>query len=109
MANRLPPAWSAHVLSLLRVVSAFLLIAQGTMKVFSFPAASPMGHIGLLSRLGMAGLIETFGGGLLLRSSLLLRRSLRGRPSGSRGLERGSLGVDLWRSRDRREVRCGPH
>ncbi len=65
-SNRLPAAGSVHVLSMLRIVSAFLLMAQGTLKLFAFPAPSPMGHIELMSRFGMAGLLETFGGALLL-------------------------------------------
>ena len=65
MASNQPPSWSGHPLSLLRIVSAFLLMAHGTQKLFNFPAPNPF-PVALASRLGAAGVIETCGGLLLL-------------------------------------------
>jgi putative oxidoreductase len=48
-------------------VAAFLLIAHGTQKLFGFPAGdSPQAPVQLLSLFGLAGVLETFGGLLLL-------------------------------------------
>lgn len=55
---------SPWLLSLLRVIVAFLFIEHGTSKLFHYPAS--MGHIPLFSLIGIAGILETFGGGLLL-------------------------------------------
>jgi putative oxidoreductase len=54
--------------SLLRIVAAILFIQVGTMKLFAFPAGIPPngGTVRLLSELGLAGILETFGGVLLL-------------------------------------------
>jgi putative oxidoreductase len=58
--------WSARLLSVLRMVAAFLFMAHGTMKLFSFPAARASGQPELMSLSGVAGMLETFGGALLL-------------------------------------------
>jgi putative oxidoreductase len=49
-------------LSLLRIVAGFLIMQHGTQKLFGWPAAEPTHPVPLLSLLGVAGLIETFGG-----------------------------------------------
>ena len=56
--------WSPQLLSLLRIVIAFLFMEHGTMKLFGFPA--PMGDIQLFSLFGLAGILEVFGGFLIL-------------------------------------------
>lgn len=58
-------AWSPRLLSVLRIVAAFLFIAHGTQKLFGFPVArsSPLD---LWSLIGVAGVLETVGGALLL-------------------------------------------
>jgi putative oxidoreductase len=53
-----------HLLSVLRIVAAFLFIAHGTQKLFGFPAAGP--RFALFSMLGAAGIVETVGGLLML-------------------------------------------
>jgi putative oxidoreductase len=53
-------------LSVLRVVAAFLFIAHGTQKLFNVPAAAQAMTFPLTSLLGVAGMIELAGGGLLL-------------------------------------------
>ena len=63
--------WSARtpqLLSVLRIVAAFLFTQFGTAKLFAFPAAvMPGGGTApLLSMAGAAGALEAFGGALLL-------------------------------------------
>jgi putative oxidoreductase len=56
--------WTPQLLSLLRIITAFLFMEHGTMKLFGFPA--PMGDISLFSLMGLAGVLEVFGGLLIL-------------------------------------------
>ena len=57
--------WRPRVLSLVRIVSAFLFMQHGAMKLFNFPA--PFMHdVQLFSLIGLAGVLELFGGFLLL-------------------------------------------
>lgn len=58
--------WSPRLLSVVRIISAFLFMAHGTMKMFSFPEARASGEPELLSLIGVAGMLEVFGGALLL-------------------------------------------
>ena len=58
-------AWSPRMLALLRIVTALLFMEHGMMKLFGFPAALPM-EISLFSLMGLAGLLELFGGFLIL-------------------------------------------
>jgi hypothetical protein len=58
--------WSPRLLSVLRIIAAFLFMAHGTMKLFSFPAARASGQPELFSLSGVAGILEVFGGALLL-------------------------------------------
>jgi putative oxidoreductase len=57
--NRLAP----HVLSLLRVMSALLLMQHGTQKILGFPATDRV--VDLMSMGGIAGFFELIGGALL--------------------------------------------
>ena len=61
-------SWSPYLLSILRIVAAFLFIQVGTAKVLGFPAAvMPGGGTAPITTLpGIAGLIEMVGGTLLL-------------------------------------------
>lgn len=58
--------WTARLLSVLRIVSGFLLIAHGAQKLFGFLA--PPGTPGppLMSQFGIGGILEFFGGLLLI-------------------------------------------
>lgn len=58
-------AWAPRVLSILRIVTGFLYIAHGGMKLLGFPAPFPM-QVHLYSLIGLAGVLELFGGALLL-------------------------------------------
>ena len=62
------PTWAPYLLSVLRIVAAFLFMQFGTAKLVAFPAAIMPGGgtapIGSLA--GIAGLLESVGGVLLL-------------------------------------------
>jgi putative oxidoreductase len=66
MDGPIPARWAPYLLSVLRIVVAFLYIAHGTQKLFGFPSAELRAPVPLLSLLGLASVIETFGGVLLL-------------------------------------------
>src|SRR5918996_5276382 len=66
MRGPIPPRWSGPLLSVLRIIAAFLFIAHGTQKLFAWPTAEPQETAPLLSLMGLAGVLETFGGLLLL-------------------------------------------
>ncbi len=53
---------------MLRIVSAFFFMMGGSMKLFAFPAGVPPsgGTVPLFSELGLGGILEVFGGGLVL-------------------------------------------
>ena len=61
-------AWTPRLRSLLRIVAAFMFMAHGTMKLFAFPigVSDKGGTVVLLSQSGFGGILETFGGALLL-------------------------------------------
>ncbi len=61
-------AWGPRLQSVLRIVAAFMFMQAGTMKLFAFPAGVPPdgGTVPLMSQAGLAGILETFGGALLL-------------------------------------------
>ena len=62
------PALAPQLLSVLRIVAAFMFILPGTMKLFAFPIGMPPeGRTAqLISQVGFGGILETFGGALLL-------------------------------------------
>lgn len=66
MTGPLPARWAPHLQSALRIVAAFSFMTHGTQKLFAFPAAAPREPVSLLSLAGLAGVLETFGGVLLL-------------------------------------------
>jgi putative oxidoreductase len=57
--------WSPRLLSVLRIVTAFLYMAHGTSKLLSFPTPFPK-PVALTSLMGLAGTLELVGGALLL-------------------------------------------
>jgi putative oxidoreductase len=61
-------AWSPRLLSILRIIVAFLYIAHGTQKLLAFPlgAGAPLVPYELMTLRGASGILEAFGGGLLL-------------------------------------------
>ena len=59
-------SWSPHLLSITRIVVAFLFMAHGSQKLFNFP---PSGHVmsfEAFSLVWTAGVLELFGGFLFL-------------------------------------------
>ena len=55
-----------HLLSALRIVAALLFLMHGTVKLFGFPHGAQRPPLVLASMLGAAGVLEAFGGGLML-------------------------------------------
>lgn len=53
--------YQPQALAVLRIVTALCFMAHGTQKLFGFPA-SPMGSPELFSLMGIAGILEVFGG-----------------------------------------------
>jgi len=60
--------WGPYMQGVLRIVAAFLFILAGTSKLFGFPATNPpsSGTLPFMSQLWIGGVLETFGGSLLL-------------------------------------------
>ncbi len=53
--------------AILRIVAAIVFILTGTMKLFGFPPGMPPGtEIPFLSQMWIGGVLETFGGALVL-------------------------------------------
>ena len=59
--------WSPRLLSVLRIVTAFLFLFHGTAKLFQIPHQAMFDNLQLMSLMGLQGLLEV-GGGLLLLS-----------------------------------------
>jgi putative oxidoreductase len=57
--------WTPRILSVLRIIAAFLFMAHGSQKLFSIPPGQQM-RPALLSMGGIGGVLEFFGGLLLL-------------------------------------------
>ena len=55
-----------HLLSLLRIVTALLFIPHGTAKLFGWPHVDYFDNLEVFSLIGLAGVLEVFGGLLLL-------------------------------------------
>lgn len=60
--------WTPYMQSMLRIVAAFMFILAGTMKLVAFPAGMPPNGdtTQLMSQIGFGGILEAFGGALLL-------------------------------------------
>src|SRR5947209_970836 len=58
--------WAPRVLSVLRIVAALIFMLHGTQKLLSFPAPPPNGTPAAFSLLWFGGILESFGGALLL-------------------------------------------
>ena len=61
-------AWAPQLRSVLRIIAAIMFITVGTMKLFAYPMGVPPngGTVPLISEAGLGGILETFGGGLLM-------------------------------------------
>jgi putative oxidoreductase len=69
--NSIGTLWESRLLSVLRIVTAFLFLTHGGQKLFGFPAPMPM-PVELFSMVGFAGMLE-FWGGLFLLLGLFTR------------------------------------
>src|SRR2546421_10059358 len=58
-------SWAPYLLSILRIIAAFLFLQIGTAKLFAFPAAVMPGG-GTASLISLPGALEVAGGALLL-------------------------------------------
>ena len=60
--------WAPRLLSVLRIVSAFLYFWHGTQKMFGFPLATGTAYQALdwMSMRGASAILEVFGGALLM-------------------------------------------
>ncbi len=58
--------WSPQLLSVLRIITAFLFMQHGAQKVFGFLAPQPAPEFSLFSLIGVAGALEFFGGFFIL-------------------------------------------
>jgi putative oxidoreductase len=54
------------LLSILRMVAAFVFLAHGTQKLFAYPSNGSTHRVAIVSLLGAAGIVETIGGSLML-------------------------------------------
>ena len=66
MNGPIPSSWSSFLLSLLRIATSLSYMMHGTQKLFAWPVNEPRPTVELMSRMGLAGVIETVGGALLL-------------------------------------------
>ncbi|AOE83024.1 DoxX family protein [Pseudomonas sp. TCU-HL1] len=72
LINQLNTLWAPRLLSVLRIVAAFLFLQHGTAKLFGFPHVAYFDELSLFSLIGFAGVLEVVGG-LLLLFGLLTR------------------------------------
>jgi putative oxidoreductase len=65
-AGKIYTEWAPKALSVMRIVTGFLLMAHGGQKLLGFPVGPEMRQPPLMSLLGLAGVLELFGGALIL-------------------------------------------
>jgi putative oxidoreductase len=65
MFGLIPMSFAPVLQSALRLVAAFSFITHGTQKLFAVPLSQPGNPVELLTRMGTAGMLETFGGLLM--------------------------------------------
>lgn len=58
--------WRPRALAVLRIVTGYLLIPHGSAKLFGAPHVQMFDGLQLVSLLGLAGILELFGGALFL-------------------------------------------
>ena len=66
MADLFPARWTPRLLSVLRIVTAIVFIPHGSQKLFGDPLMENRGAVGLATLQGVAGILEFFGGLLIL-------------------------------------------
>lgn len=58
-------SWSPEILSVLRIVAGLLFVQHGCAKLLHVPYQAMFAHLPLMSLMGVQGVIELVGGGLL--------------------------------------------
>lgn len=58
--------WKPRALAVLRIITAYLFIPHGTAKLFGAPHQAMFDGLQLTSMMGLAGILEVFGGALIL-------------------------------------------
>jgi putative oxidoreductase len=64
--NTINEGWTPRLLSLLRIIAALMFMMHGAQKLFGFLAAPGTAGPSLASQFGVGGVLEFFGGLLLL-------------------------------------------
>lgn len=64
--SQLNTLWAPRLLSVLRIITAFLFLQHGTAKLFGFPHVAFFDELSLFSLIGFAGMLEVVGGLLLV-------------------------------------------
>ena len=64
--DKFSQTWSPRLLSVLRIMTALLLLQHGTSKFFGFPHVTDFDNLQFVSLLGASGAIELVGGMLML-------------------------------------------
>src|SRR5215471_18569045 len=64
--DKFSQTWSPRLLSVLRIMTALVLLQHGTAKFFGFPHFEPFDNLQFVSILGAAGVFELVGGLLML-------------------------------------------
>jgi len=64
--NAMLESWRPRSLAILRIVTGYLLIPHGTAKLFGAPHQPMFDGLQLMSLMGLAGILEVFGGALFL-------------------------------------------
>ena len=58
--------WQSEALAILRIVAGLTFLAHGVIKLFGFPDGAEPGQQEIASLMGVAGLLEVIGGGLII-------------------------------------------
>lgn len=66
MDSAILETWRPRALAVLRIVTGYLLIPHGTAKLFGTPHVGMFDGLQLVSLMGLAGVLEAFGGLLIL-------------------------------------------
>ena len=100
-------SFSPRLLSVLRIVAAIMFMLIGTMKLFAFPAGifPNGGTVQLMSEMGLAGILEAFGGALFCSGSLLAPLPFFFRARWLLHISRATFPTDYWPITERRSTR----
>jgi putative oxidoreductase len=58
--------WVPRALAALRIVAAYLFLQHGTAKLLGFPHVAMFDHVSVISMIGVAGILESIGGAMVL-------------------------------------------